>query len=569
MTVSIDKITGRILGWRQKLPDGTYKDFKLEDVIHFTIDLREGFIFGTPTVVPVIDVIRALRTIEENIEVLLHQNLFPLFHFKVGTETAPAGYTEDGTREIEDMETQIQLMPAEGAIVTSERAEITAIGSEGRAIRAEGYLEHFKKRVIAGLGISQVDLGDGDTTNRATANTMSRALIDSVKDIQDSFEAQFDYCVVSELLMESTLGDDVLEEENMVHLSFAEIDIDSKIEREKHSLEQFQGNAITYDELRSDLSREPILVPEDPHDQDLSKYPEWAMTYFKLIEEPLTLMKSMDEPWTAAALAASEARSLGVTNKQLQQAGAAKDKEVQKTAEEDRKTKVAVAKARPVVKTKDNFLNTSFKDLESDSVDRLNMSLSTKGIVDREYLLGFARVWSEDVNKKLSSVAVTQMIRGFNDQTGQRASEDPLALAVARADINRRVFAYLDRLSVSVVDLIMRRIDPIAGDVKLPEVQREYIQELHIAFDSVRYRLDFIWNVEIRKAYNFGRILGLRFLGQDQVELVAGKDACDRCLAVSGQILEPHLVTIDDVIPHHANCDCGLQLVAREIKQLD
>jgi hypothetical protein len=173
MQVSIDPKTNRVLEWAQMLPDGNYKTFKPEDVVHFTIDRREGFFFGIPTLIPVIDDIRALRQIEENIELLLYQHLFPLFHYKVGTVDAPAGYMEDGTKEVDAVEAQIKLMPAEGCLVTPERHEITAIGAEGRALRADGYLTHFKKRVYAGLGVSQVDLGDGDCYDEKT-QTLTR-----------------------------------------------------------------------------------------------------------------------------------------------------------------------------------------------------------------------------------------------------------------------------------------------------------------------------------------------------------------------------------------------------------
>jgi len=296
MSVRLNE-SGQIVEWKHELPDGSYKVFPPQDVIHFVLDRREGFLFGVPSIIPVIDDIRALRQIEENIEMLLYQHLFPLFQYKVGTETRPAGFTEDGTKETDAVRDELRSMPLEGGIVTPERHEIKAVGSEGRAIRAEGYLEHFKKRVIAGLGISTVDLGDGATTNRATATSMSRALIDSIKGTQDTFEAQWDQEVISELLLESTFGDDVLEEIHMVHLNFAEIDIANRMDIEKHLIELFEANGITYDEFRSALHYEPIPIPMTGEEQDPQKYPEWHNTYWKLFGEPLNLIRAVDEPY--------------------------------------------------------------------------------------------------------------------------------------------------------------------------------------------------------------------------------------------------------------------------------
>lgn len=565
MYVDVDQDTGQIRKWKQLLPDGRFKEFHPDDVIHFHIDRREGFIFGVPTIIPVIDDIRALRQIEENIELLIYQYLFPLFHYKVGTESMPATVMEDGTKEVDAVRHQIRLMPSEGAIVTPERHEIKAIGSEGRAIRAEGYLEHFKKRVFAGLGISQVDMGDGDTTNRATAQTLSRALIDAVKDIQDAFETQWDHHVITELLLESTFGDMVLEEENMVHLNYAEIDIKNKMEQEKHAVEVFQANGITWDELRAELRREPIIVPEDPQDQDPAKYPEWFNTFWKLFEEPSKLISAIDEPFSPAAKQAAEARSTSTTISQLEQSKSEREKEKRRTAEEDRKTKVAIAKAKSKLNSgtskKDNFVKSAFADLESDTVERLQLSLQSRGRVDTDYLMSLARTWAHHVTDKLHSVVVLEMINGFNDQTGWKASEAEILIRTGRTILWDRISFRINKLVEFTIGSVVRRVDAIDANVKLAEVQRDFAKETHIAFDAARFRTDFIWDVEIRKAYNFGRILGLRFLNKPYIKVVAQEDSCNKCTALSEQVFAVDNMSIEDIVPHHANCTCELHIV--------
>ena len=167
-TLNFQMSSNRIASWRQRMPNGDTRDFKPEDIVHFYFNRKDGFVFGTPTLTPVIDDVRALRKIEENIELLVYQHLFPLFHYKVGTEKLPATLTDEGEREIDVVRREIQFMPTEGGIVTPERHEITAIGAEGRAIRAESYLDYFKKRVFSGLGISAVDMGDGECYSNDT-----------------------------------------------------------------------------------------------------------------------------------------------------------------------------------------------------------------------------------------------------------------------------------------------------------------------------------------------------------------------------------------------------------------
>jgi len=563
MRFEMNENTGKILRWKQMLPDGKFRFFSVDDVVHFCIDRREGFIFGVPTLIPVIDDIRALRQIEENVELLLYQYLFPLFHYKVGTETAPAGFTEDGLREIEVVEEQIQYMPAEGAIVTPERHEITAIGAEGRALRAEGYLEHFKKRIFAGLGVSQVDMGDGDTTNRATAQTMSRALIDTVKDVQDELEAQWDHEVISELLLESTFGDRVLDEEFMVHLQFKEIDLQNKMESEKHSVELFEGNAITWDELRAEMGREPIEVPEDPEDQDPSKYPDWFNTHWKLFKEPETIIKAVDEPYSVAAKMAAEARTLGVVTGQIVKSKEETEASQRAQAEADRQTKMAVAQSRPRTR-QDNFVAASFKQLEEDTVRRVRANLITRGHMGPEHILSMARIWAADTTERLYSVAVTELIRGFNLQTGNRSSESPNLISQGRYELRERIEFFVNKLIHNMVALAERRIDAINGNVKLPEVQKKAMEEVHLAFDSVRWRTKLIWDIELRKAYNYGRVLGMRFLGLDYLRLDAANGACEQCQAVNGRLIEVAAANINDVPPLHPHSRMSMTALVAE-----
>lgn len=169
----------RVIKWEHAIDESKKVVFSPEDVVHMTFNRKEGFIFGTPSSVPVVDDIRALRKIEENIELLVYQHLFPLFHYKVGTDEFPAGYTEDGQAEISIAKQEVRNMPAEGGIITDHRHEIKLLGMEGRALRADGYLEYFKKRVLAGLGISAVDIGEGNTANRACYSEDTETLTDS------------------------------------------------------------------------------------------------------------------------------------------------------------------------------------------------------------------------------------------------------------------------------------------------------------------------------------------------------------------------------------------------------
>jgi len=911
--MDLDPESGKIRHWRQQLPNGWYKLFKPEDVIHFHLEKREGFSYGVPLTVPVVDDIRALRQIEENIELLIYQHLFPLFHFKVGTDTLPATYAEDGQREVDALQMQIKMMPSESGLVTDHRVDIKALGAEGRALAAEGYMNYFKKRVYVGLGMSEVDFGETSSTNRAASQVASRALIDSVKSVQAEFEAQWDQHVIKELLLESTFGEMVLEEENLVHLQFNEIDIESKVKHEAHAADMFKKYGITWDEFRQELGLEPILVPEDGEDQDPSKFPEWHNTNWKLFEEPINLIRAVDEPycyskdteiltecgwklfpelddtdkvailrdgeklefekplnyfqfdysgkmyhldtrfinllvtpnhrlyvgdeyrekgefkykynfklpqevigkykkfrrsaqwigeesisftlpgvqkginqyktieipekivsmenwlkllawyisegyltkdryginicqsldvhpenfeniletiksisasnccvvkgvngfnsekgrtetglvfydkqiysyiknnipdyaenksvpsfikklsprliqlflntmmlgdgeinyhylystvskklandvqelclyagWAASvrkdysgretpiyrvgihrekyvdvadrsnhhefahtnteefidyndkvycvetttgivyvrrnghvcwcgnspqAQAAVAARTTSMTSQQQQKSeagniAAIKAKNVGKVNSQSRPSKAPRAKD-----CTDSFLSKAFDDLERDTLSRLGFSLENRGRIDKDYLSAQGRSWSEKTARQLLTLANAQFVQGFIDQVGRTPGDAEGYLSLGRKSLQERIDLRLAKLAKDAIELSHYRIEKRLGDAIVISASGDIAEELHIAFDAIRYRAEFIWDVEIRKAYNFGRLLGMRYLGGYGFQLEAHDTSCEQCKSVHGWRVLSESSDLDDVPPFHA-----------------
>jgi SPP1 gp7 family putative phage head morphogenesis protein len=360
-------------------------------------------------------------------------------------------------------------------------------------------------------------------------------------------------------LLESTFGDDVLNDENMVHLVFAEIDLLNKIDMENHAVELFKANGLTYSEFRSSLSKEPIPLPEDPENQDMSQYPEWSETAWKLFDEPMNLIRAVDEPYGAAAQALASARSTSVTSQALQKQQTAQENAMKVEAEQDKQAKIAVARARPVAR-KDSYLSTAFSHLESDSIERLRSGLLSRGNFDRDYILSISRAWVDNTTDHMISTIFAEILKGFNDFTGYQSSRAGEILQITRDLFKQRLHYRLSKIVEFVVNLISSRVDSINSDVKLVETQNEFIKQLHIAFDTVRYRIDFIWDSEIRKSYNYGKVLGMRFLNSNEFTYVANANACESCLSIAGKTFNSHSTTIDDVIPHHSNCKCEFSI---------
>jgi len=244
-----------ITNWHQVTGGRVFKKFKPYNVVHMPFRKKKGHIFGTPFPIPVLDDILALRRIEELVEVLVHKHAFPFFHYKVGTETEDAREYDDGHSEVNDVRAEIANMPFEGGLVTPYRHEIVVLGTKNKAVNAEPYVQYYEARVLSGLNLSGIDIGRGETANRATAQTMSKGLSDRCTRFQEFFSWYFTYFILDELVLE--MGELPIPE-NRVYLVFQTIDQEERRAHENHSLALYQGGLLDEDEARIEISRDPV-----------------------------------------------------------------------------------------------------------------------------------------------------------------------------------------------------------------------------------------------------------------------------------------------------------------------
>ncbi len=302
--------------------------FGRANYLHFKINDKTGYAVGTPTLVPGRDDIAVLRRIEEDVEILLYQYLFPLYQYKVGTEKMPARINPDGTTELDEVQKQVSSLPSEGAIVTPERHDIDVLGAKQAALDALPYLEYFKARVLADLGISRLDIGESNSSNRSTSDSLSRILIDGVKYIQRRTEWQFWRMLLQPLLLESSFpASEMMKEENRVYLRFNEIDIDMLIKKQNHHAQMFSQHATTLPELRRSIGEEPFTEEQ------------WLETHYKKHQEPMELLKNKASGHSAEAEAL--ARN---PNSEISSSGVSKEQEREKKEAEQRKAQGAGAK---------------------------------------------------------------------------------------------------------------------------------------------------------------------------------------------------------------------------------
>lgn len=238
---------------------GIQREFNVEDVEHLTLFKEDGMLFGLPEIIPAIDDIRTLRKIEEDIQLLIHRDLFPIIHYTI--ENPSIIDHKSGLTELDRAQYDMKNIVQDGGIATDVRHKINFIGNEGKGIDVSPYLKYFQQRVFSGLGVSEIDLGIGSSTTNGTADNLSAQIIDSVKFIQQELSQQFKEKILDEMMLQSPYND-IFDEENEVKLLFQEIDIEWKIRSENHEADLYQKGVKTIHETRNKMGHKTIQDEE-------------------------------------------------------------------------------------------------------------------------------------------------------------------------------------------------------------------------------------------------------------------------------------------------------------------
>lgn len=237
--------SGRIIRYRHRITDDYSKQFRPEDIFHMYENKRVGLTIGTPPLEAVKDDIILLRSIEQDAESMIHRHANPFMHVQVGSDKQPARILQDGTSEVDVYADIIDQMPEEGGVSTPHRVNIKMLGAESQALRLETYLEYFKRRVLNGLCISEVDLG-GSAGISGSADVASQSLKEEVRCYQETISNFITNYIFNELLLESPMyaSQFMIPEEERVVLKFVESDLDKKIKIESHYLQLFIAGLI-------------------------------------------------------------------------------------------------------------------------------------------------------------------------------------------------------------------------------------------------------------------------------------------------------------------------------------
>jgi hypothetical protein len=265
MLIKVDK-NGNVLGYQQDI-NGIKTDFKPEDVIHFTYDREPGTQWGHPWILSVLEDLRSLRLMEEDMLNVYHKEVTPVYIYKIGGEDGRYMIEQE---DIDAAQEQVKEMHDVGAMVMPGSDSLDVIGSKNASLDITPYIDHWRGRVISGFGLSEHHLGLSSNANKVNAAAMDSALYDKLKSYQSTLENAITLEIIFELLLEggfapfNPTGDD-----QMVFFEFKEIDLESRVKLENHISVLWLQNMITHGQMREMLGLDVDPVHKEEYHLDM------------------------------------------------------------------------------------------------------------------------------------------------------------------------------------------------------------------------------------------------------------------------------------------------------------
>jgi hypothetical protein len=522
--------TGVIKQYQQSVENET-KAFKPTDVIHFYLDREGGAAFGTPRIVAALEDVKLLRKIEGNVLSLIYRFAIPLYQMKIGLPEAGFMATD---KEITDAKTEVEKMAPDGILVTNERTEFVAVGAEGEALDATGYLTYFEKRAFTALNMSEAMMGRGGS--KQDADSMEGQVHDTVTFIQRIMSIFLENFLINELLLEGGYNP-IANEQDIVNFEFEEINLDTKVKMENHAMTQFQGNAISFEEMRKSLGQRADNVDE-------------TRLYANMIQQKNAIeqidAKNNGAMQVAGARAGTSTSSGSggngqvktpktsgaITNRNRPQnqhgTTSAKVKEFTEASDED--VQIAISK-KNIDNYKKNFsaVYKKYKDARNDICEHHEKA---------EIILPVVK---DGIVKELKHHIL------FSAQDGmQKAFRD-----------NGRPVEHVQKLSMALLEdnaeqTVIGLFKDVQKKIKGKEADRQHMEAV---FDAMEYRLRFLTEYVIPKAYWYAYVKACAHMGVEKVYIdFDGSDDKEE----HSHVIDTGSFSLDDIPAFNAYCDCKI-----------
>lgn len=540
MQIKFDK-NGQVAGYKQVTESGEEKKFDADDVIHFTFDRDPGSVWGVPRWIAALEDIRILRKIEGDALSLLYRYSMPMMHAKVGLEQAGMQGTE---KEVDDTRAVIEHTPPDGVLITTERVKLDMIGAEGNAIDMAPYLNYFENRVFTALNTSQAMMGRGGS--KQDADSMEEQIHNAVKDNQSMFAVQFQHAVIAELLLEGGFNP-VLKDEDIVDLSFNEINLDTKVKLENHEVNLFQSNAITFEELRkalgyrnNDVDESRLyanMLEQKNRIEQIDLNHENAMELAKFSSDlAIQQAKATEQPSSSSSSSSSSSKSGSLLSRLKKDTYTKKNTGNGKTTNTSRTN--GSVRSTDAPSNQHGTFSAKVKEAFSPAVDSLSLDIDEDGR-NLQSVQEKMKLIVQDATKASAKEGAREAFRQIDPE---KVPED-LPAAPESPVLKEFVNMNLARFFM---------------DINSPSSNSGARRALHERFEQEKYRLHYLVDLAERKAYwySFAKICGSQGMKTVRVKTREGS----RHASMNGKVLNTNQVNLNDIPGFSSNCTCTLEI---------
>lgn len=525
-TIEIQRDTnGAIKTYQQTLGNDTVK-FKPTDVIHFYIDKEPSNAFGTPRIASALEDVKMLRRIEGNVERLIYRCLFPITQMKVGIPQQGMMATD---QEIKEAQQVVEQLVDDGLIITNEKVEFKNLGANNVALNAEPYLNYFEKRVFSALYLSTSMMGRGGV--KQDADSMEEQVHDAVKYFQKSISNFIQNNLFNELLLEGGFNP-ILNESDIVYFVFNEINLETKVKVENHYLNQYQGNAITFEELRQELGRRADNISLD-----------------NIYANAVTQKNKMDLVWAGKGMLTPDGTASPENGD---------PKAADKSSDENKQISNTDQPENQYGKSSVNI-----KEFKESADDR--NKITKKNI---------------DIYKKKFSVIYNKFQAMRNDVCDDVKNQDAFTIPLTRESIMKMLEKYMEKelaagykkairdcgnknpdftfdiQTINIVKETKNTIDEIFKEISKRIKKCKTREEKESVFNSLEYRLRFLTEYTVSKAYWYAYVKTCNALGKEKVYVDFGNSEDKKS---HKNVIDTKHFSLDDIPPFHAYCSCKIK----------
>ena len=262
----IDKY-GRPRKWRQKRPlwsgRSDAKEYKDRDVFVARLPTRNSAMyFWTPSLVmPVLYAVEVLKDLHETIESHTKNIVDIPSYAKVGSDKYIDGKV---TPSMLQKVAQTIRKTARGLmLIMPWYVDLEKHESDEYIEELISSADFWEKIVRRGVGGNQFDDGDGGTSNRRTADVLQESDMRLAQAMVPEIQRSLRWLFIDKLLENDFTMDEITSHDEMVGVTFEDIDLSSQMAREGHTVFKWQNDGMTHGEYRTELGYD---VDEDRAD---------------------------------------------------------------------------------------------------------------------------------------------------------------------------------------------------------------------------------------------------------------------------------------------------------------